>query len=140
MPYGIEYLRRKLGGKQSRVRLRYRFYEQKNFIQDFGISTPPRLRTWQTAVPWCTRAVDTLAKRLRFRGFRDDLFALDEIYDLNNRDIFFRSAVQSALIASCSFIYISEDSDHFYAPAFGDDRASDIHRIFAGIADFLTQF
>ena len=110
MPYGIEYLRRKLGGKQSRVRLRYRFYEQKNFIQDFGISTPPRLRTWQTAVPWCTRAVDTLAKRLRFRGFRDDLFALDEIYDLNNRDIFFRSAVQSALIASCSFIYISEDS------------------------------
>ena len=130
--YGIEYLRRKLRSKQFRVRLRYRFYEQKNLLQDFGISTPPRLRDWQTALPWCTKAVDTLAKRLRFRGFRDDFFALDEIYRLNNRDLIFRSAIQSALIAACSFIYISEDATGYPRLQILDGRSA------TGILDPIT--
>ena len=110
---GIDYLRRKLAVKRPRVLTRYRFYEMKHTVRDFGISTPPSLRYWQSAVRWCAKAVDTLAMRLRFREFGNDAFGLNEIYSLNNRDILFRSAVLSALIASCSFLYLSEDETGF---------------------------
>lgn len=106
---GLAYLRRKLALKRTRVLTRYRFYEMKNVMRDFDISTPPPLKYWQSCIQWCARAVDALAMRLRFREFRDDAFALNEIYNMNNRDVFFRSAILSALIASCSFVYISED-------------------------------
>jgi hypothetical protein len=38
---------------------------------------------------------------------------MNEIYQMNNRDIIFDSAVLSALISSCCFIYISADGDGF---------------------------
>ena len=110
---GLDYLRRKLALKRTRVLTRYRFYEMKNVMRDFDISTPPSLKYWQSCIHWCARAVDALAMRLRFREFRDDAFALNEIYSLNNRDVLFRSAILSALIASCSFIYISEDESGY---------------------------
>ncbi|MGV7292059.1 hypothetical protein PJJ27_28925, partial [Mycobacterium kansasii] len=46
--------------------------------------------------------------RLVFREFENDDFTVNEIFEENNPDIFFDSAVLSALIASCSFIYISK--------------------------------
>ena len=110
---GLDYLRRKLALKRSRILTRYRFYEMKNIMRDFDISTPPSLKYWQSCLHWCARAVDALAMRLRFREFRNDVFALNEIYSLNNRDVFFRSAILSALIASCSFVYISEDESGY---------------------------
>lgn len=106
---GITYLKAKLALKQPRVLRRYKFYEMKNHTLDFGISTPPRLRDWNSVLGWCAKAVDSLADRLQFRGFADDYFGLDEIFDLNNRDVMLDSAVLSALISSCCFIYISED-------------------------------
>lgn len=110
---GIEWLRNKLIEKRRRVRLRYGFYDMKMSIPDFGISTPPALRGWYSTLGWCGKAVDSLADRLVFSGFRDDLFDLQGIYDQNNPDILFRSAIQSALIASCSFLYIYEGDDGF---------------------------
>ncbi len=111
---GIEYLRDKLNMKKIRVRLRYGYYEMKNInIQDFGISTPPDLRGWKSVLGWCARAVDSVADRLVFREFGEDNFDMNYIFRMNNPDIIFDSAILSALISSCCFIYISEGEDGF---------------------------
>ena len=108
--YGIEYLRNKLAVKKTRVKIRYNFYEMKNKVRDFQISTPPSLREWVGSIGWCAKAVDTLADRLIFREFADDdKFNINEIFKLNNPDVFFDSAILSALISSCCFVYISGD-------------------------------
>ncbi len=111
--YGIDYLRQRLGVKQHRVRLRYSYYEMKHQAFDFGISSPPDLRRWMSTLGWCGRAVDSLADRLQFDGFREDNFDLDTIYQMNNPDTLFDSAILSALIASCCFIYITQDDDDY---------------------------
>ena len=111
--YGIPYLQQKLISKRMRVGLRYLFYEQKNNTIDFGISSPPELKYFQSVCGWCAKGVDALADRLDFYGFKDDVFDMTQIFDLNNRDILFNSAILGALIASCSFIYISEDDEGF---------------------------
>ena len=38
--YGIDYLRRRLADKQTRVLLRYKYYEMKNNAQDFSSLAP----------------------------------------------------------------------------------------------------
>lgn len=110
---GIEYLRKKLALKQTRVRKRYAFYEMKNTVKDLGISTPPALRGWFSVLGWCAKSVDSLADRIAFREFDEDNFALNEIFNMNNPDTFFDSAVLSALVSSCCFIYISADEDGY---------------------------
>lgn len=110
---GIAYLKRKLNNKQPRIRLRYKYYEMKNVVRDFNISTPPDLRMWFSSLGWCTTSVDSLSDRLIFDNFENDNFDFNEIYSMNNRDILIGSATKSALIASCCFIYISEDEDGY---------------------------
>ena len=106
---GIEYLRRKLNAKRQRVELRYEYYDMKMAIPDFGISTPPKLRGVMSVLGWCSKAVDSLADRLVFREFQNDSFGMNEIFQINNPDILANSAILSALIGSCSFIYIYQD-------------------------------
>ena len=110
---GIEYLRRKLAGKRPRVALRYRYYEMKNAMQAYTPMIPPEMRRLNEVLGWCGKAVDTLADRLVFRDFASDSFDLMGIYRMNNADILFDSAVLSALISACCFIYISPDEDGF---------------------------
>ena len=110
---GYEYLKQKLNRKQLRVRLRYKYYEMKNIVPDFGISTPPDLRLWMGTLGWCARAVDSLADRLVFREFDNDVFGMNEIFDQNNKDILIASAILGALISSCDFIYITNDENAF---------------------------
>lgn len=110
---GIPYLQNILAMKNLRVMLRYGFYEMKNFTFDFGISTPPELRYWNSVVGWCAKGVDSLADRLDVRAFKNDVFNLTQIYDLNNKDVLFDSAMIGALISACDFIYISEDASGF---------------------------
>lgn len=109
--YGVDFLRSKLVRKRERGLLRYRYYDQKNKVRDFGISTPPSLLGLQEIMGWCAKAVDTLSDRLTFRGFReeDDVFDLNQILLLNDRDRLCSSAILGALIVSCSFVYISRD-------------------------------
>ena len=109
MEKGIEYLRRKLDKKRWRVNVRYKYYEMKNVTRDLGISTPPGLRNWYSVLGWNAKAVDALADRLVFREFADDTFDLNGIYNMNNRDTLFDSAILGSLIGSCDFIYIRED-------------------------------
>ncbi len=106
---GLDYLRRKLKEKQTRVELRYQFYEMKNRVRDLNISTPDNLKWLNGTLGWCAKGVDVLADRLVFREFRDDNFDMNEIMQMNNRDILFDNAILSALITSCCFIYISPD-------------------------------
>lgn len=107
--YGIPYLENKLIQKSINVDKRYRYYEMKNYTLDFGISTPPELMGFKSVLGWCAKGVDSLADRLELKGFRDDIFNFGEIYDMNNSDILYNSAMLSALISSCAFIYITED-------------------------------
>ena len=110
---GIEYLRKKLNRKRSRVLRRYEFYEMKNIARDMGIATPPSLQWLQAVLGWNAKAVDSIADRLEFRGFRDDNFDMTGIFRMNNPDILYDSATLSALISSCCFIYISKGEDDF---------------------------
>lgn len=110
---GIQYLQQLLTAKRLRVLLRYGYYEMKNFTFDFGISTPPELRYWNSVVGWCSKGVDALADRLDVKDFKNDVFDLTQIYDLNNKDILFDSAMLGALTSACDFIYVSEDATGF---------------------------
>lgn len=108
---GMAFLKNKLSAKRSRVRIRYQHYEMKNVVRDFGISTPPDLIHWMGVLGWCSKAVDSLADRLSFREFGNDAFGLNEIYDMNNKDVLVDSAILGALISACDFIYITKDED-----------------------------
>ena len=110
---GIEYLRRKLAVKRTRVKLRYNHYEMKRTLNEYNERIPQSMRHWTAPLGWCGKAVDSLADRLSFREFREDNFDLNTIYRLNNADVLFDSAVLSALISSCCFIYISRDEEGF---------------------------
>lgn len=106
---GMNYLRRKLQSKKDWVELRYRYYEMKHVAPDLGISTPKEMRNMTACLGWCSKAVDTLADRLMFREFRNDNFDLNSIFQVNNPDVLFDTAVLSALISACCFVYVAKD-------------------------------
>ena len=108
--YGPEYLQAQLRKKEDRVKLRYRYYEQKVGVKDFGISTPPSLMNTQVRVGWATKAVDALANRLAVRSISHELMDVSSLFQENNRDVLFKSAFTSALISACSFIYVYEEN------------------------------
>lgn len=110
--YGIDYLQRRLADKQTRVLLRYKYYEMKNNAQDFSSLAPEKFKGLKETVGWCAKAVDSLADRLQFDEFQNDEFNLSEIFLSNNQDILIDSAVLSALISACSFVYIREDNGY----------------------------
>lgn len=110
---GIQFLKNKLAFKRSRVRLRYDFYEMKALAKDFEISTPPRLLHVMSVLGWCGKAVDSLADRLSFREFGNDVFDMNGIFQANNMDVLIDSAILGALISSCDFIYIETGDDGF---------------------------
>ena len=106
--HGIEYLRNKLNAHRTKVNLRYEQYEMKYKDSSIGITIPPEIRArYRSILGWCAKGVDSLADRLVFREFEDDVFEVNEIFNANNPDVFFDSAVLSSLIASCCFVYIS---------------------------------
>ena len=110
---GVVYLQKKLNDKRPRVLKRYEYYEMKNAMQDFQITMPPEFGFLNKVLGWCGKAADSMADRLVFRDFADDNFQLNQIFDMNSRDIFFDSAILSAAISSCCFIYISENEEGY---------------------------
>ena len=130
--YGMDYLKRKLYEKERRVRLRYRYYEMKQGLQDISGLIPPEFNWLHVVSGWCAKAVDSLADRVVPYGFDDDVLQMDEIYKLNNSDVLFDSAVLSALISSCSFIYIGADTGGYPTMQVIDGRSA------TGIIDPVT--
>ena len=110
---GAQYLQKQLSCKRLRVLKRYLYYDMKNNVEDFRITTPAKFANLAEVLGWCGKAVDALADRVVFRKFREDNFDMNGIYAMNNRDIMMDSAVLSALISSCSFLYLSTDRDGF---------------------------
>lgn len=106
---GIGYLRKKLALKRQRVDTRYKYYEMKNIARDLGMTDVPQLNWLKSSLGWCGKSVDSIADRLVFNRFEDDNFDLTEIFSMNNPDTFFDSAILSACISSCCFVYISAD-------------------------------
>ncbi len=111
---GIDYLKKKLKKKRDRVKLRYKVYEMKEHSKTTETTIPRHLREqYHSILGWCSKAVDSLSDRLIFSGFSDDLMDFNGIFNLNNPDVFSDSAILSALISSCSFVYISADEKGF---------------------------
>lgn len=110
---GIGYLQNKLEAKRIRVKVRYDYYEMKNALHDMHITMPPQFDWLKEVLGWSGKAVDALADRLVFRTMLNDNFDMNGIFDMNNRDVLFDSAVLSAAISSCCFIYISQDESGY---------------------------
>ena len=134
---GIEYLRGKLAEKRERVLVRYKFYDMKYFVRDFGIANRETLQYLNSVVGWCGKAVDSVADRLVIDEFDQDDFGFNDIMNLNNKDIFTGAAIQDALISSCSFIYISKDTDGF--PRLQTITAGDATGVIDPITYMLTE-
>ena len=113
---GIEYLRKKLIQKSIGVNRRYDYYEMKFLKNDPSPLIPTSMKeAYKSILGWCAKSVDSLADRLVFDGFDPDADAFDMngIFDQNNRDILFDSAILGALISACDFVYISKDENGF---------------------------
>lgn len=110
----LEFLRSKLAKHEERVSLRYSVYDMKHRERVDSLTIPKEVKAQYLAtLGRCGKAVDCLADRLVFRRFADDDFGLDEIFQMNNPDVFFDSAILNALIASCCFVYISMGEEGF---------------------------
>ena len=110
---GMLYLRNQLSMKRLRIQKRYKYYEMKNGVDYFRTLIPPEFMHMSEVLGWCGKSVDSLGDRLCFREFENDNFDMNTIFSMNNRDVLYDSAILGALIASCSFVYISPDVDGF---------------------------
>jgi hypothetical protein len=110
---GIEYLRNKLAVKRTRVLARYKYYDMKNTARDLSGVMPEQFNWLCPVLGWCAKAADSISERIVFEGFSNDSLGLNEIYDLNSKDVLADSAVSSALVTACSFVYISLGADSF---------------------------
>ena len=109
---GIVELRQFLNGvKRDRIKTRYEYYDMKNITKYLKGAIPEQLRWMHSVLGWCSKSVDALENRLVFREFDNDRFNMNAIFQMNNSDILFSSAILSALICSCSFIFIEPDAD-----------------------------
>lgn len=91
----------------DRNRIRYRYYDGKNALKDFGISTPPELLSVETVVGWPNKAVMALAERSRFDGFTADTdevqAALDALSARSRLPIKYRQTAESVGVYGCCF-------------------------------------
>lgn len=112
MEKGIDYLRKKLERYRSGATKRNKIYNMKDKDFSPGITIPPHIRNqYRATLGWGAKAVDSVADRLVFREFAEDNFDLNQIFNMNSADIFFDDAILSALVNSCSFVYISESEE-----------------------------
>lgn len=108
----IDLLRAKLATKQNWIRTKYECYEQKRQPLDPSPVVPAKEKnSYNTTLGWCTQAVDDLANRLIVDSLENDNFGMWDIFQQNNKDILFDSAIKSALISACSFVYVVESED-----------------------------
>ena len=111
---GKGYLKNKLNTVKGKVRMKYAYYDQENAKRNDSPVIPKLIMDrYRSRLGWCTKAVDSLANRLVFDGFEDDNFDIWEIFEYNNKDVFFDSAIRSALISACCFVYISADEEGY---------------------------
>lgn len=95
------------GAHLARNQERFAYYDGRNRLKDFGISTPPELLGVETVVGWPNKAVMSLAERSRFDGFTaggEELqAALDAVSQRSRLRIKYRQAVESEGVHGCCF-------------------------------------
>ena len=102
---GMNFLRRKLALYKAGVEKRYRYYAMQDVDNTMSIVMPYNVKSaYRSVLEWTTKGVDALSDRIVFREFGNDDFNATEIFKANNPDIFFDTAIQSALIGSCAFV------------------------------------
>ena len=107
-----EYLKKKLNTIRPKVITKYDYYENKNANDLKSIAIPQFLMNhYRSRLNWCGKAVDLLSDRLSIKRFKNDFYNISAIFDENNADILFDSAIKGALISGCDFIYIKKDDD-----------------------------
>lgn len=135
---GREYLKKKLDRYRRGALKLNEIYDMKDKDMDFGITIPPELRRqYQATSGWCAKAVDSIADRLVFREFENDNFNINDIFRMNSADVFFDDAILSALVNSCSFVYISEGDEG--VPRLQVIQGSDATGILDPITRLLTE-
>ena len=91
----------------SRNMERYAYYDGRNRLKDFGISTPPELLSVETVVGWPNKAVMAMATRSRFDGFTASASevqgALDEMSRRSRLATKYRQTVEAMGVYGCSF-------------------------------------
>ena len=96
-------------------RTRYAYYDGRNRLKDFGISTPPELLDVETVVGWPNKAVMSLAERSRFDGFTagDALVQgrLDALARRSRLAVKYRQTIESVGIYGCSFATVGLTPD-----------------------------
>lgn len=94
-------------------RIRYRYYDGKNKLKDFGISTPPELLHVETVVDWPNKAVSALADRVRFDGFtaasEDVQTLLDGVSERSRLNVKTRQATHGECIFGPAFATVGVD-------------------------------
>lgn len=99
----------RIEAKAPRNKLRTDYYDAKYLFKDLLISIPPRLRDQiDTVLDWPAKAVDLLSQRVILEGFitpDGSNFGLDELWDANDLDVEAPQGHDSALIASCAFVW-----------------------------------
>lgn len=109
---GIDYLRKKLSMFKIGVEEKYRYYAMNDRAMARSLVIPDSIRgLYNPTIDWAARSVDALADRIVFRKFGNDDFKASEIFKANNPDVFFDTAIQSALIASCCFVYVAQNGN-----------------------------
>ena len=114
--------------KLARNRLKMRYYNGKNVLKDFGISIPPTLLNVETVVGWPQKAVNAMADRCRFDGFKSQdpevQSVLDGIAERSRLTVKFREATESTLIHSCCFAAVTMDDGHSRIDFYSAERAA----------------
>lgn len=109
---GIVYLKNKLECVRAKAITRYSYYEGKDSHQMPKIAIPRELSfAYKSVLGWNGKSVDMLADRLNIRSIENDELNMGSIFDYNNPDVLFDSAILGALVTSCDFIYIFKDSE-----------------------------
>lgn len=98
-----------------RNRERFAYYDGRNRLKDFGISTPPQLLNVETVVGWPNKAVMALATRSRFDGFTADgdeqQAALDALSQRSHLHVKYRQTVEAEGVYGCSFATVGMADD-----------------------------
>lgn len=110
---GIDYLRALLRDKQTRISKCYEYYNQKDMMDNTqAITENAQMQRITKKVGWIPKAVDSLTNRLQFSSFgNDDELLVNDIFMRNNRDVLFKTMFKGAIISSCDFVYISQNTD-----------------------------
>ena len=86
---GIDYLRGLLKDKKTRVERCYKYYKQKDKMDNSqAITENKEMQRITKKVGWIPKAVDSLTNRLQFSSFgNDDELMVNDIFMRNNRDV-----------------------------------------------------